>query len=170
MKPEEVLHMFRHYRHDQLNDLQLVLGYTQMGNLDKVKDKLHDILEKTAEERKLANLNCPHFTVWTMNFNTKYNNLKLSYEVHLSKGDFSAVDLKLKETCEEITQLLHKHLRKERLYNIELIIYDEEQPTMLLTINDELLDLSALQENLLTKTLVEQIEVKDSTCQIKLKL
>jgi stage 0 sporulation protein B (sporulation initiation phosphotransferase) len=170
MKPEEVIHMFRHYRHDLLNDLQLVLGYTQMGNLDKVKEKIHVILEKTAEERKLANLNCPHFTVWTMNFNTKYNNLKLSYEVQLNKGDLSAVDLILKETCEEIAQLLHKHLRKERLYNIELHIYDEDQPTMLLSINDALLDVLEFQEKLLTKKLVEKIEVNDSTCQIKLKL
>ncbi len=160
MKAAEVVDMFRHYRHDLLNDIQLIHGYASMGNLDKIKDKLQDLLQKTNEERRLTNLKCPHFTLWLMNFNAQYENIRLSYKV-LIQEDLSTFDLTLYATCQEIIQILHNYSSKEKLYNGELILFNEGEPKVKLTFDGAFRNLEECRQKLKKQEYVETIEVKE---------
>jgi len=47
---------FRHARHDWLNDLQLILGYAQLGKYDKLKACVDILKRKLTEESRAAQL------------------------------------------------------------------------------------------------------------------
>ncbi len=158
MKADEVVKMFRHYRHDLLNDLQLVHGYASMGNMDKMKEIIQNILKKSEEERKLTQLNCPHFMLWLMNFNSTYENIRLTYRIQLKAGDFSTIDLSLLATCNEIIQHLHKYFSKDSLYDGELYIYDDASPKVQLMFPGPIPQEASMLKTLETKLFVEKVD------------
>lgn len=47
---------FRHTRHDWLNDLQMILGYAQLGKYDKLKACVDILKQKLTEESRTAKL------------------------------------------------------------------------------------------------------------------
>ena len=47
---------FRHARHDWLNDLQMILGYAQLGKYDKLKACVEILKQKLTEESRLAKI------------------------------------------------------------------------------------------------------------------
>ncbi|SNX55161.1 Spo0B domain-containing protein [Thermoanaerobacterium sp. RBIITD] len=44
-------------RHQYLNDLQVILGYAQLGKLDKISEYVHKVINEFDEEREIFNNN-----------------------------------------------------------------------------------------------------------------
>lgn len=52
---ELLLEYMRKRRHELLNDLQVVLGYAQLGKMDKVIEYLHVTIDHLNNEREIFN-------------------------------------------------------------------------------------------------------------------
>jgi stage 0 sporulation protein B (sporulation initiation phosphotransferase) len=168
MKADEVMNMLRHYRHDVLNDIQLIHGYAALGNMEKIKEKINEMIVKSNEERKLTNLKCPHFTLWVINFNHAYENLRLSYKIQELQNDLSQNDLFLYATCEEMIQLLHNYILKEKIYKVELQI--SNGPNVELQVNGPIVNKDELQKKLDNNSRIKNIQVEENFCKIYLSL
>ncbi|QHS22896.1 hypothetical protein GWK91_08035 [Virgibacillus sp. MSP4-1] len=171
MKDEEIVDMIRHYRHDLLNHLQLIQGYAQMDKLDKVKEKTTELLDDLLLERKLSNLNGPTFTIWMMKFNSTYDSFRLSYEIDLDHADFSSIDRTLTNHCEEIIKELHKHILDEQIYNGKLSIYKQNDSVrMMIGFEGEFLNHQELKSSLVDKTFIQDVDMNEQGCSIRLRL
>ncbi|MRG88232.1 Spo0B domain-containing protein [Salinibacillus xinjiangensis] len=170
MRADEVIEILRHYRHDLLNDLQLIQGYAQMDNMKMVKEKTQNLVKKTMEERKLSNLNCPHFTLWVMNFHSTYKQFRLDYEVNVEKADMSSNDLTLLAISKEIMQQIHKHISKEQLYTGKIVFYETNQVYVDIIFNGPIYKIMELKSSLDSKTFVHNVEIDEEECHITLSL
>lgn len=119
MGETEKLNLLQYYRHDLMNELQLVQGYLHMGKTDKAKQKVNNWINDLNEERKLMNLNAPQFVVWMIMFNHVHNHIRLSYSIHLQKS-LHHIDPLIVIHCKAIVQTLKNNLIKSELYNIHI--------------------------------------------------
>lgn len=136
MKVDEVANLLRHYRHDWMNQLQLVHGYASMDKMEKVKEKLQEIIDFSREESKLMNLKAPHFAVWMVQFNAEYNQLRMSFQID-TQADFSAFDQSLVQTCLAIIQHLEEFTNPLQLYECMIFIWGEEHPQLRMHIDGQ---------------------------------
>lgn len=58
---DDVLQLLRVYRHDLLNQLQLVDGYAGMGQHDVSREKLQVLINQLKNERILQTIQAPQF-------------------------------------------------------------------------------------------------------------
>lgn len=121
MKVEEVLDVLRHYRHDWMNQLQLIYGYASMDKMDKVKEKVQEVLESSKEESKLLGLKAPTFAMWAIRFNSIYNQFRLSYHIEAAH-DLSSNDEELVTVCHSLMQLMDDYKDPTKLYQVKLIV------------------------------------------------
>jgi stage 0 sporulation protein B (sporulation initiation phosphotransferase) len=112
-----MMELLRMYRHDVMNDLQVVQGYASMGKVDKVQTKLAEWMEHLNEERKLMSLNIPKFALWLIQFNSVHANIRLSYDIHMENGNLHILDDTLVNQCQWCIESLEKYLDDMELYN-----------------------------------------------------
>ncbi|WP_066194403.1 MULTISPECIES: Spo0B domain-containing protein [Gracilibacillus] len=91
MEEHDVVEMLRHYRHDWLNDLQLILGYAQLGKLEKVENKITDIMDRSNQEKGLDRLNIPKTMVWLYQLNWRSASFQLQFKSFV-EGDTILID------------------------------------------------------------------------------
>ncbi|RPF55506.1 Spo0B domain-containing protein [Aquisalibacillus elongatus] len=84
---EELLALLRLYRHDLMNDLQLVQGYASMNKHDLSKEKLDGLISKLREERTLQTLHAPQFVYWLIQL--KLNERETRFEFEIESHDHS---------------------------------------------------------------------------------
>lgn len=70
-----------HHRHDWMNDLQVLFGYTRLQRLDKTIDYMEKIRERMAMESNIAKLGNPSLISFIQSFRTMTNSLLLEVEV-----------------------------------------------------------------------------------------
>ncbi|MGJ9457092.1 Spo0B domain-containing protein [Oceanobacillus sp. CF4.6] len=117
---EEVIHVLQHYRHDLMNRLQIVQGYLSMGKTEKAEEKLYEVLNFYNEERKLMSLNVPAFMLWILEFNSSFENFRLTYKIHAEYKNVHISDSILLEQCQEIMEFCIKELDPLVLYQVNL--------------------------------------------------
>ncbi|MFC0522467.1 Spo0B domain-containing protein [Pontibacillus salicampi] len=117
MEIQEVTNLLKHYRHDWMNQLQLVHGYASMDKMDKVKEKVQAIIDASREESKLMSLHAPQFALWLIQFNMMHQDIRLTYNV-TATVDFSNEDQSLFETCTDVVSVIKDH--KDTLSLIQL--------------------------------------------------
>jgi len=123
----DVTTILQHYRHDLMNRLQIVQGYVNMGKLDKVESKLDEILDYYNEERKLMGLNVPAFMLWIIQFNSKYENFRLTYKIYPEYKSLYDYDSNLLENSEHIITCLNNFLDHEILYELHLEVREVKE-------------------------------------------
>ncbi|MDY0408573.1 Spo0B domain-containing protein [Paracerasibacillus soli] len=57
MDSNDVLRLVQGFRHDLMNQLQIMQGYATMGQSEKVQQKIDNLVQMYIEERKLFQLN-----------------------------------------------------------------------------------------------------------------
>lgn len=84
-----LLRLFNHYRHDWMNDLQMVMGYIQLKKVDKLSDLMEKIKEKVRVESCVSKLGIPSLIVYLLSFQAEVKELqlliRLEEEIHLHK-------------------------------------------------------------------------------------
>ncbi|SEA94462.1 stage 0 sporulation protein B (sporulation initiation phosphotransferase) [Thalassobacillus cyri] len=164
MRADEVMDLMRHARHDWMNELQLIQGYASMGKMDRVKEKLADVLTNADEERRLMNLNAPYLSIWLMSFNWHHPYYRLTYQVKGDKHDLRHKDITLYAQCEEVIHVMESFSDSSILYHGVLTIesYNEGSTAIEIVLKGKFSDPSLLKETLQAKDFIETVEIDKS--------
>lgn len=122
MEKKEAMDILRYYRHDVMNDLQIVQAYSSMGKLEKVEEKIATYMVHFDEEQKLMNLNAPNFALWLIPFNSTHPNFRFTYAIQDEKIDLSDIDDKLTSNCKLCIAHLQEITDDNELYEGKLIL------------------------------------------------
>lgn len=136
MKNTEVVHLLKHYRHDIMNHLQVIKGYASMNKIDKVNNKLNQLVSLLNEESKLMNLNAPNLYLWIMQFNTIHANMRLSYTVNIDRGNLADIENQLLSRVQEVIDLIKKFGQDAELYDLEFIFSNTHKDIVLFILID----------------------------------
>lgn len=140
MQEKEVLDILQNYRHDLMNDLQVVHGYLSMAKAESAKNKLNECLSNYNEERKLLSLGAAKFALWVIQFNKMYDHLHLNYQIHIENKQLHMADEQLITQCTAIIEKINSLYRsKDRLeINLQLeACQDPAQIEVTIMVNDD---------------------------------
>ncbi|WP_182200467.1 Spo0B domain-containing protein [Paraliobacillus salinarum] len=148
MDEQEVMKLLRHYRHDWMNELQIILGYAQMGKLDKVEEKIKSSVEIAEKERELQRLPLPKTALRIIQLKCYYENFRIDFLIQ-QEGTISADDDQLVTQLDQLMNYFVEHSIKTTLYHgtIKLHQAKDSQLQLSFDISDEFLE----RENLLKK-------------------
>lgn len=133
MEESDVIQLLRYYRHDIMNQLQLIHGYISMDKLEMVKEKMQTYNVYLNEEQKLMNLNVPSFTLWLLFFNAKHANMRITYEIKIGEFQLTDVDVILTEQHEKLFHYLHEYLPEAEYYVGHIVLKKEDDDSLLKT-------------------------------------
>jgi len=120
VKNDEVVQIFQHYRHDLLNRLQVIKGYASMKKIDHVNEKLNELIEDFNDERKLMSLNTPNLLLWLLQFDSFYENIRMTYKIHIENQCLAHLDNQLMEKSKAVVQIIKSFGEHTELYSIHL--------------------------------------------------
>jgi stage 0 sporulation protein B (sporulation initiation phosphotransferase) len=97
MEPSEadlqMLRLFNHYRHDWMNDIQILFGYVQLKKYDKLQALMEKIKGKVQQESHMSKLGIPSLIIKLLSFQCEVKELKLEVqmeqEIHLDIYPFA---------------------------------------------------------------------------------
>lgn len=73
-----LLRLFNRYRHDWMNDIQIVFGYIKLKKYDKLLDLMGKINEKVRQESLVSKLGNPSLIVHLLTFQAEVKELQLT--------------------------------------------------------------------------------------------
>ncbi len=161
MNEEEVIQLLRHYRHDWMNELQLIMGYAQMGNIEKVQEKVNQAVEHAALDRKLQSIPLPKTALWIMQFNWEFANFRMTHDVKVNQT-ITVDDQTVVDQLKQLMTYLVEHSLKMSLYHVTLVLRetDQHQLEILLRLDGEI-------EN--ERTLIEKLKTMNPSMQVNSK-
>ncbi|KEQ22567.1 hypothetical protein ET33_21890 [Paenibacillus tyrfis] len=84
-----LIRLFNHYRHDWMNDIQILMGYVQLKKYDKLTPLMEKIKEKVRQESYVSKLGIPSLIVHLLTFQAEVKELRLEMaleqEIHLQE-------------------------------------------------------------------------------------
>lgn len=175
MDSKEAVKLFDHRRHDQMNDLQLLLSYTAMGKIDRVEKVLREKVDEANQERKLSNLNIPETALWVMSFNWNHDDIRLAYEIKLEKTDLSAYDDQIKRLSQRVMETIRLSFVSFYLYQLSFFIEpparEKAVAEVKLVIKGEFQSMEHLEERLkqiseLEKVILIEEEKENTICTV----
>jgi stage 0 sporulation protein B (sporulation initiation phosphotransferase) len=112
-----VIELISHYRHDWMNDIQLLFGYVSLKKYDKLDDCMDKIRYKALQESGIAKLGIPSLVAFFISFRLYYNALALELEV---EEDINLASLPLdKEKVSRLVQMTVKLFHTHAVPSIE---------------------------------------------------
>lgn len=94
-KSIDVVRLLSHTRHDWLNRIQLIKGYTQLGDTEKVNEYIDFIVQEARKETHVSNLLCEQFVSFILTYNWNQHPFVLEYEVEGEVRDIPIFDEEL---------------------------------------------------------------------------
>lgn len=120
MEEREVIQILGQYRHDLLNQLQIVQGYLSMGKTEKVQSKITDYIQRLDVERKLVNLNAPIFALHLIQFDSLHTNFRLTYDIRTENRNLAHIDKQLLAYFQQIMAEIDNTSDKNELCGVHL--------------------------------------------------
>lgn len=120
MEAKEVVNFIQFYRHDLLNHLQVIQGYTKLGKLEKADANLSKLFEYLHKERNLLNLNIPHVFLWFLEFRMKYKRYQLSYTIDMENIKLTDADSSIRTKLEQIMLDIDETCRLDTMYRVHV--------------------------------------------------
>ncbi|TVP85440.1 MAG: hypothetical protein EA344_05020 [Alkalicoccus sp.] len=100
----KVVEALRHYRHDYLNDIQLIKSYTALGKTEKVNQVIDRISRKAEQESRLSSLNAPQLSEFLLTYNWGSPMVPIeTVKVYSSGDDWSREEAEAVEFLKEFT-------------------------------------------------------------------
>ncbi len=78
---EVAIEAFSHHRHDWMNDLQLLYGYVQLGNRERLVENIERIKEQMNADSRVSRLGIPKLVFYLQTFTAVNRNMKLELEI-----------------------------------------------------------------------------------------
>lgn len=128
--------ILNHYRHDWLNDLQLIFGYAKLKKYDNLEAFLDKIKDKLEQESMIARLDVPSLTLDLISFRHNNHTFNLKFEMEqglqLSKGPALTEAI-----CEIIMETLRvfqdaAHMTSEQTNDLCIHMNSEENAIILI--------------------------------------
>ncbi|MBM7541771.1 Spo0B domain-containing protein [Amphibacillus cookii] len=151
MDEKEIVNLLRHYRHDWSNDLQVIMGYAQMGKLDKVQQKSAEVAERLMREQQFQNMDLPATILKLMQLNSLETGLKwepiIENEMPPVVNDHHLADL-----IEAVHQIISKYLMNSTFYHgtIKFQQFKNQSFRLTLELEQALKDLDELVDEVTT--------------------
>ncbi|KGX89200.1 Spo0B domain-containing protein [Pontibacillus litoralis] len=161
MEVQEVTKLLRHYRHDWMNELQIVHGYAAMNKMDKVQEKLDEIIANSREEAKLMSLQAPYFALWILQCNMLNDNCKLTYQIE-AEEDWSEFDQELVNQCEAVVQIIQACISPLTLCELHVRLKQTYVPRLHFEVCVEVTDEKELQKRIETVPNVHDFIIDDN--------
>lgn len=73
----DLLDVINHYRHDWLNDLQVLFGYVQLNKAEKLKEYVEELSDKLYRESLVSKLGIPELVAYLLLFRSRSRKLEL---------------------------------------------------------------------------------------------
>jgi len=100
----KIVEALRHYRHDYLNDIQLIKSYTALGKTEKVNQVIDRISQRAEQESRLSSLNAPGLAEFLLTYNWKSPRVPIdTVKVYSSGDDWSREEAKAVNFLKEFT-------------------------------------------------------------------
>lgn len=153
MKEWNLVEIMRHVRHDWLNRLQLIKGYTALGNSEKVNKIINQIIHYAEQETKLSNLSLNKLATLLMTFNWEPHTYELHYEVEGNKSLSSVDDEKITKWLFKFFQIIDKsaQVNMENELHIKISV-DGEEPSFFIEFYGILKDIDEIESFLHKQT------------------
>lgn len=129
MKENDVLQLIKYYRHQFMNDLQIIQGYLNIKKLNKVESKINEYIDDYSNERKLMDAQAPYLTLWILQFNILHKNLRLTYDINTNKK-LQTVDQKIMKKCQYIINKVIELGSMNELYEVDIQINSTANSTI----------------------------------------
>ncbi|MBO9609224.1 MAG: Spo0B domain-containing protein [Paenibacillaceae bacterium] len=100
-----------HYRHDWMNDLQVMSGYLQLGKYDELRRFIEKVKEKSCVESNTAKLGDPSLVAYFQSFRAEHHSLTLEIELE-RELNLAALPLdaeRVSGLIRDVTELIHTH-------------------------------------------------------------
>ncbi|NIK11250.1 Spo0B domain-containing protein [Alkalibacillus almallahensis] len=130
MERQQFLQWLRQYRHDLMNDLQIVQGYGSMGKYEKSLNKVNDLIERLKQERLLQTLNCDEFVFWLLSTSLMEHELNITFSVNTDLTELAAFDEKLTYDGQAIVSELESSIIAMTDVSVHVAIEGEEELTL----------------------------------------
>src|SRR5690606_8892232 len=75
---EDLLDVMNHYRHDWMNDLQVLFGYIQLNKADKLKAYVENLSDKLYRESLVSKLGVSELVAYLLLFRSKSRKLEIT--------------------------------------------------------------------------------------------
>ena len=160
MEAEDVVNLIQHYRHDLMNELQVVQGYIKLGNLEKVDASMTELLDYFYQERKLLSLNAPNVFLWFMQFRLKYENFILTYDIDIENKNLSESDIFIGNKLEQIMRDAIENCSNEALHRVEIEFKDSiDTCEIAVYVVDESEKLHSIEKKRINQSEIEDIDI-----------
>jgi stage 0 sporulation protein B (sporulation initiation phosphotransferase) len=114
----QMIELISHYRHDWMNDIQLLFGYVSLKKYDKLDDCMDKIRSKVLQESSIAKLGIPSLVAFFVSFRLYYNALALELEM---EEDINLASLPLDQ--EKVSRLVQMTVKL--FHSLAVPSYDE---------------------------------------------
>ena len=160
MEAEDVMNLIQHYRHDLMNQLQVVQGYVKLGNLEKVDASMTELLDYFYQERKLLGLNAPNVLLWFMQFRLKYENFILTYDIDIENKNLCKSDLFIEQKLQQIMRDANENCSNEALHRVEIEFKDSiDTCEVAVYVVDESKELQSIENKRINQSEIEDIDI-----------
>jgi stage 0 sporulation protein B (sporulation initiation phosphotransferase) len=132
-----LIRLFNHYRHDWMNDIQLIFGYVKLKKYDKLEDLMEKIKDKVQREGFVSRLGNSELIAYLLSFQAEVKDIRLEVElkreVHLNELplDGNKIYRLLKAFVERFKAHAAAHPGEEHGLSVELMEEDDRLRVML---------------------------------------
>jgi stage 0 sporulation protein B (sporulation initiation phosphotransferase) len=131
----KLITILNHYRHDWLNDLQLIFGYVKLKKYDNLEGYVDKIKDKLEQESVIARLDVPSLTLDLISFRHSNHtfNLKLEMEQGLQLSKEPVLTEAISEVIMETLRVFQDaaHMSSEKTNDLCIHMNSEEKALIL---------------------------------------
>lgn len=125
LNEEEMVDYINLYRHDLMNNLQLIHGYAQLNNPEQMNKKLTEVLTEYAKERDLFTLNTNKFILFILFINHHYANIKIDCNVDVAGCNIEKQDKEIYQQAKCLMDYFSTNQKDTMYYWLLEIKYDK---------------------------------------------
>jgi stage 0 sporulation protein B (sporulation initiation phosphotransferase) len=135
----KVVEALRHYRHDYLNDIQLIKSYTVLGKTEKVNQVIDRISRRAEQESRLSSLNAPMLAEFLLTYNGGSPMVPLeTVKVYSSGDDWSGEEAEALNFLKEFTSWADKAADTSVTARVAVTLKSENSRLLIVEFNGRL--------------------------------
>ena len=135
----DTVELLRHYRHDWLNQLQLISGYLGLGDKEKAEKVIEETIAAAYNESQLSNLQMPDFAEEVLTFNWKNHQYVLTFDV-VCERNWSGYEQKMTRFFYEMTDFFDRFAQTGEEQHLTLTVSDSLSRMLTFHFNGSLLN------------------------------